>query len=44
MENTVFSAEIIERARQKILDPISMDKLGDRPFKNFWIWKHPVPG
>ncbi len=44
MENTVFSAEIIERTKKKIKEPIEMNMLEGRSFKNFWIWRKPEIG
>lgn len=41
MDNTVFSAEIIERVKQKIKEPIYMNKLGNRSLKNLWVWQEP---
>jgi hypothetical protein len=43
MGNSVFGAEVIDRVRRKIKDPISVDKIGNNVLKGLWIWKYPEP-
>lgn len=42
--NTVFTSEIIKKAETKIILPTSIDKLGNRGYKDLWTWKEPIEG
>lgn len=43
MGNSVFGTETMEKVKQKVSDPISIDRLGNSVIKGLWIWKKPEP-
>lgn len=41
MGNSVFSTETMEKVRNKVKEPIMVDKLGNNTIKGLWIWEKP---